>query len=510
MGDEQKFPAYRVLSTRAIVWATMGLMVTGVGLAVWLLLAYGSGTDADKARLEAIKTAGTIVVGTGGAAALWLAARRQQTSEIALRQKDKDQTHQERVAAHTESVAATTQAHQERVALQSEHDAAERRVTDLYTKAVEQLGSEKAPVRLGGMYALERLAQNVPGQRQTIVNVLCAYLRMPYLPPTEDDSTADEPETPTASSDGVKGTTAETTRPITGEENRHRQQERQVRLTAQRILATHLRRFNGHSRSADTFWTEIDLDLTGATLLEFDFRDCQIRTASFAAARFNGTAVFSSAGFSGTAEFSGAEFSDVALFDRARFSEDARFVGARFLGAGFTGAGWFNEARFIGAARFNEAQFSWDIWFNGVQFSRDVWFNGAGFSGTARFNEAQFVGAARFSDARFRQNAEFIGSRFAKVAEFSEAGFSGAARFNEAQFSEAAQFSKARFSQDVVFNEARVRIDVSMEIERSWPSDLVVVGPSTKENSHLSNQNGRWGYLRPPSSADAKSAKPQV
>jgi hypothetical protein len=62
-------------------------------------------------------------------------------------------------------------------------DATERRVTELYTKAADQLGSDKAPVRLAGLYALERLAQDSPGQRQTIVNVICAYLQMPYTPP---------------------------------------------------------------------------------------------------------------------------------------------------------------------------------------------------------------------------------------------------------------------------------------------------------------------------------------
>ena len=41
-------------------------------------------------------------------------------------------------------------------------DATERRVTELYTKAADQLGSDKAPVRLAGLYALERLAQDNP------------------------------------------------------------------------------------------------------------------------------------------------------------------------------------------------------------------------------------------------------------------------------------------------------------------------------------------------------------
>ncbi len=58
-----------------------------------------------------------------------------------------------------------------------------QQVTESYAKAVEQLGHAEAPVRLGAMYALERLAQDNPSRRQTIVDVLCAYLRMPYAPP---------------------------------------------------------------------------------------------------------------------------------------------------------------------------------------------------------------------------------------------------------------------------------------------------------------------------------------
>jgi hypothetical protein len=152
MTDEVR---YRVLSVRAIAaWAVM-IVLVGAGVAVWLLVAYtGGNAQVNQVQLEAVRTAGTVVVGAGGAAALLLAARRQRSTEIALR-------HQERATAITE------------------HDATERRVTDLYTKAVEQLGADKAPVRLGGLYALERLAQDNLGQRQTIVNVLCAYLRMP-------------------------------------------------------------------------------------------------------------------------------------------------------------------------------------------------------------------------------------------------------------------------------------------------------------------------------------------
>lgn len=50
--------------------------------------------------------------------------------------------------------------------------------TDRYTKAIDQLDAKKAlAVRLGGLYALERIAHDSPRDRATIAEVLCAYAR---------------------------------------------------------------------------------------------------------------------------------------------------------------------------------------------------------------------------------------------------------------------------------------------------------------------------------------------
>src|SRR3954454_17543061 len=49
-----------------------------------------------------------------------------------------------------------------------------------YQDAAEQLGHDKAAVRLAGVYAMARLADEWPEQRQTCVDVLCAYMRMPW------------------------------------------------------------------------------------------------------------------------------------------------------------------------------------------------------------------------------------------------------------------------------------------------------------------------------------------
>ncbi|MFD8534323.1 pentapeptide repeat-containing protein, partial [Streptosporangium canum] len=50
-------------------------------------------------------------------------------------------------------------------------------VTDRYTKAIEQLGSDKLDIRLGGIYALERIARDSARDHSTVMEVLAAFVR---------------------------------------------------------------------------------------------------------------------------------------------------------------------------------------------------------------------------------------------------------------------------------------------------------------------------------------------
>jgi hypothetical protein len=50
-------------------------------------------------------------------------------------------------------------------------------VTDRYTKAIEQLGSDKLDVRIGGIYALERVARDSARDHPTVIEVLAAFIR---------------------------------------------------------------------------------------------------------------------------------------------------------------------------------------------------------------------------------------------------------------------------------------------------------------------------------------------
>ncbi len=78
---------------------------------------------------------------------------------------------------------------------------AQGHITDRYTKAIEQLGKTEdgepnIEVRLGGIYALERLAFDSPRDHWTIMEVLSAYVRRnaPWPPKDKTAVAASEPQ----------------------------------------------------------------------------------------------------------------------------------------------------------------------------------------------------------------------------------------------------------------------------------------------------------------------------
>ena len=145
-----------------------------------------------------------------------------------------------------------------------------RTLNERFDTVAEQLGSDKSPaVRLAAVYAMAGLADDWQDHRQMCVDVLCAYLRMPYEPEPGDDA------------------------PV--EKRLALQASREVRHTVIRVIAAHL---NG---TAPVSWCGLNFDFAGAV---FDGGD-------FSGAKFSGGTVnFSGAEFSGgTVNFAGAEFS---------------------------------------------------------------------------------------------------------------------------------------------------------------------------------------------------------
>ncbi len=325
------------------------------------------------------------------------------------------------------------------------HRDATRLHTERFSQAVDKLGSDSPAVRLGGVHALSGLADDAPDDdlRQTCIDVLCAYLRLPFSP-----DPGDEPAWPDGS-------------PLP-EEHRDAHQEkrnryralREVRHTILRLIGDHYRIPMGTHRS----WQGCNLDLTGVTIdgrMRFEGASFSGGTVNFGGAEFCGGAVdFAGAAFSaGTVSFRGAVFSDGGVyFGGAKFSEGV----VSFTSAGFCGSSvFFVGAEFSGGTvSFDSAEFSaGDVHFVGAKFSDGtvsfdsagfsggtVSFDSAGFSGgTVNFNDAEFSdGDVRFTRAAFSGGTvDFAGAEFSGgTVDFAGTAFSGGdVSFDSAEFS---------------------------------------------------------------------------
>lgn len=68
----------------------------------------------------------------------------------------------------------------------AEREADELRAAQIYAEALERLASDQAAVRTAGLHTLDRLAQNHPDYRRTVVDILRTYLGMPSTPDGND------------------------------------------------------------------------------------------------------------------------------------------------------------------------------------------------------------------------------------------------------------------------------------------------------------------------------------
>ncbi|WP_437063355.1 pentapeptide repeat-containing protein [Streptomyces sp. enrichment culture] len=68
-------------------------------------------------------------------------------------------------------------------------------VTDRFSRAVDQLGSDKLDVRIGGLHALWRIAEQSARDREAIISIQAAYLRthLPWPPDGPESPAADVP-----------------------------------------------------------------------------------------------------------------------------------------------------------------------------------------------------------------------------------------------------------------------------------------------------------------------------
>ncbi|MFJ2407074.1 pentapeptide repeat-containing protein [Streptomyces xanthochromogenes] len=365
--NDQELRLWRVGWVLGLAFAAAVLVAGGIFYGLVVLLDVKEIDDTakldSKMLFDLVKLSFGVVAGAGALVALVVAYRRQRVDEAGA--------HREATRLHTER----------------------------FSQAVDKLGSDSPAVRLGGVHALAGLADDAPTQdlRQTCVDVLCAYLRLPF--PTDPGILLDPLPDGTSPTDERRDAHRD-------KRDRYRAL-REVRHTILRLIGDHYRIPAGAHRS----WQGCNLDLTGVTI--------------------DGEMNFSGATFSGgRVDFGGATFSGSTLsFADATFSgSNVNFIGATFSSSTVS----FADTTFSGGnADFGRATFSdGRVTFARARFSGStVSFASATFSGgLVGFGNATFSsGAVYFINARFsRGNVPFVGATFSgSTLDFDGASFCG-------------------------------------------------------------------------------------
>ncbi|MGH3862024.1 pentapeptide repeat-containing protein [Actinokineospora sp.] len=266
-----------------------GLPLVGTVLVAAGLLALVTGwllTGANPDRGEALKTGGLAAGSVVALYALWLNDRKRQVEE------------ERQVLEH---------GRQELELARADHDR-ERVADERFARAVELLGNPADQVRVGALHALSGLARSRPYYTQTVLDVACSYLRMPF-----DRENIDP-------------------------------REKQVRLTAQRVIEDLLPKRGTEEPP------RYNLDLTGADLEYFDISERIVGTLVLRWAKLYssnsmwGSEMLGSVWFTGAVSHGILHAQDVVFHRKAWFSGFIAHGPVNLTGCDFRGPTKFDGA----------------------------------------------------------------------------------------------------------------------------------------------------------------------
>jgi uncharacterized protein YjbI with pentapeptide repeats len=354
-----------------------------VGSVVWSSAGSVAGPDRASVQADAVRSAIAAGVGVAGLFALWIQTRKQRTEE----------------KRHT-----LEEARLEIEQLSRE----EQMVVDLYVRGVTHLGDENPAVQIGGVYALARIADTAPAERQRIVNTLCAILR----------------------------------NPVDGPEDELPASVRRVRTTILEVLQDRL------DPESSFHWSGIELDLSGARLESLDligislrsarFDDCVVRkefrlincaaedSIAFGRSHFHGPFVIGGVRSAGRMWFDDVEFGDHFHAEVADLRQGLNMVScifgrkASFDDAVFAGRVDVRKCRFNGGLAMERSLFEDNVLFYDVSARADMSFASAVFRQHARFTECDFAADVQFSEASSEAGLDF------DVVSFESLNMSGA------------------------------------------------------------------------------------
>ena len=293
---------------------------------------------------------------------------------------------------------------------------AERR--ERYTKAVEQLGDEKAPIRMGGVYTLVGLVDEWLEEKslsdderfkegQVIINNLCAYIRSPFTL----TSHYNELSNPTP-----KGIYKDKKEKFYADKATL-DSESDVRLS---IIKEIHDRLQGPEENTPGTWSDFEYDFSGSVF----FYPVDL-TKSYYTKPIN----FSGSTYQGGADFTGSTYQALADFSRSTYQG-----GAYFTDSTYQGGAYFTDSTYQALADFSRST-----------YQALAYFTDSTYQSRADFTDSTYQALADFTDSTYQDEADFTGSTYQDEADFTGSTYQSRAYFTDSTYQALADFSRSTY-----------------------------------------------------------------
>ena len=301
-----------------------------------------------------------------------------------------------------------------------------------YTKAVEQLGDEKAPIRMGGVYTLVGLVdewledesiekyEDRLKEGQVIINNLCAYIRSPFtLASHYDELSQANPASEGIYKDKEQEFYAD---------KATLDSEADVRLG---IIKEIHDRLQGSGKNTPGAWSDFEYDFSGSTF----FYPIDL-TNSYYAKPIN---------FSGSTYEGGANFSDSTYEGWVYFSDSTYQGWADFSGSTYQALAYFSDSTYQALANFSDSTYQGWVYFSDSTYQGEANFNGSTYQGWADFSDSTYQALANFSDSTYQALANFRRSTYQSEADFGDSTYRGRADFGNSIYQSEVYFSDSTY-----------------------------------------------------------------
>jgi len=336
---------------------------------------------------------------------------------------------------------------------------AERR--ERYTKAVEQLGDEKAPVRMGGVYTLVGLVDEWLEEKslsdderfkegQVIINNLCAYIRSPFtLTSYYDELSEDAPSLEGSYKDKKEEFYVD---------KAILDSEADVRLS---IIKEIHDRIQVPDKNTPGAWSDFEYDFSGSTFFySVDLtKSYYAKPINFSGSTYKGRANFSRSTYKDVADFTDSTYQAWASFTDSTYKDVADFRDSTYQGrAEFTNSTYQAWAYFTDSTYKGWADFRGSTYQGGANFTDSTYKSGANFTDStyksgANFTDSTYKSGADFSGSTYQGGAYFSGSTYKGGADFSGSTYQGRAEFTDSTYENETDFSGSIFYQETYFGE---------------------------------------------------------